>query len=267
MVRQVGDRWVGTTGILALLALWQVGAWLYNPVVLPSPLATFEALVGLAVRGRLVEPAVRTVLHSLGGFTVAAFLGAIVGMAAGMNPLLRRAVWPAVTVLQGMPTIAWIVLALLWFGTGDTPALFTVALACLPIVFVGALEGVATVDRNLLQMARSYRASLGLLLTDVYLPHLLSYLFPAMVTGLGIAWKVALTAELLASDKGIGADFGTARVNLNTAEAMAWVVVMLALMFAFEYAVVHPLKRWLEPWRRTELLAEAAAQIPAQAAG
>jgi NitT/TauT family transport system permease protein len=207
---------------------------------------------------------VRTVEHALGGFALAALLGIAAGLGAGLNPLWRRAMWPIVSLLQGMPVIAWIVLSLLWFGTGDSPPVLAVGLSCLPIVFVGAIQGVATVDRNLLQMARSFRAPLSLLLRDLYLPHLLSYLFPALLSGLGIAWKVALTAELLAADKGIGADFGMARVNLNMAEAMAWVLVMLALMFAFEYLVVHPLQRWLEPWRR-EKPEMAAGSLPAQA--
>ena len=249
---RVAEGWVGAIGLVALLLLWQIGSFFYNPVVLPSPLDTLRALIDLSLKGRLLEPAVRTVAHALGGYALAAGLGTIVGIAAGLNPPLRKAIWPVVSILQGMPVIAWIVLALLWFGTGDNPPVFAVALSCLPIVFVGAIQGVVTVDRGLLQMASAFRAPLRVLLGDLYLPHLLSYLFPAMLSGLGLAWKVALTAELLASEKGIGADFGLARVNLNMAEAMAWVLVMLALMFAFEYLLVHPLQRWLEPWRREE---------------
>jgi len=259
----IRERWPGGLGLLTLLALWQVGSFFYNPVVLPSPLETFRALLSLAREGRLLEPAIRTVEHSLGGFVLAALGGVFVGLGAGLNPFWRRAIWPVVSLLQGMPVIAWIVLSLLWFGTGDSPPVFAVTLSCLPIVFVGTVQGVATVDRNLLQMARSFRAPLPLLLREVYLPHLLSYLFPALLSGLGIAWKVTLTAELLAAEKGIGADFGLARVNLDMAEAMAWVLVMLALMFAFEYLLVHPLHRWLEPWRDPE--APAAGLLPASA--
>jgi hypothetical protein len=61
---------------------------------------------------------------------------------------------------------------------------------------------------------------------------------------------VALMAELLAANSGIGAKLGMARINLDTAAAMAWIAVAVLLMFTFEYVVLHPLKRWLEPWRQ-----------------
>lgn len=243
-------RCAGLAGIALLLMLWHLASLVYNPVVLPSPWATARVLVTLTIEGQAIPTALITAAHALGGFGLAALPGSMLGIAAGINVWVRRMIWPVVTIFQGIPPIAWIVLALLWFGMGGGTPVFTVAVATLPIVFVGALEGTRTVDPALLEMAHVFRIPRRMLISDIYLPHLLSYLFPVIIAGLGIAWKVALMAELLAATSGIGARLAVARINLDTAAAMAWIAVAVLLMFTFEYAVLHPLKRWLEPWRQ-----------------
>lgn len=238
-------------GLLLFLLLWQVGATRFGPIVLPSPLATLTALARLFARGEVTTAAVMTTLHTLSGAGVAALAGMALGVAAGLHPLIRRGVWPVVTILQGIPPIAWIVLALIWFGSGSTTPVFTIAVATLPVVFVGTVEGVRAADPGLVEMARLYRAPPAMLFWDLYLPHLLSYLFPALVAGLGVAWKVAVMAELLATDTGIGARLATARVNLDTAAALAWILLVVLLMFTLEHLILHRLKRRLQPWRHT----------------
>lgn len=242
-------RAAGVLGLLLFVALWWLGSLRYNPVVLPSPFETANALMGLAARGDVVAAVVQTSVRTVLGFVVAAALGTALGVAAGLAPVFRSASWPVMTVLQGIPPIAWIVLALLWFGTGGTTAAFTVGIVTLPFAFIGSVEGVRTVDRGLLEMARAYRAPPSVLFWDVYFPHLLSYLFPMLLTGAAVAWKVAIMAELLGSSDGIGARLALARVNLNTPDALAWIAVVVGLLFVGEYLVLQPLKRHFERWR------------------
>lgn len=241
--------WLGAAGLGAFLALWQVGAWRYNPVVLPSPLATAGALVELALSGELARALIQTTARALAGFGLGLLIGVSTGLAAGLYPAARALVWPVVTVLQGIPPIAWIVLALIWFGVGGGSAIFTVAVISVPLVFVATMEGARTTDRGLLEMARVFQVPPRVLLLDVYLPSLLSVLFPALVAGLALAWKVAVMAEVLGADGGIGAGLALARVNVNTARALAWITSAVLLMLAFEHLMLHPVRRWLEPWR------------------
>ena len=240
-------------GVALFVALWQLGAALSDPLVLPSPLLTAKAMVGLIGEGALVRAAWVTTLRTVTGFGAAALLGVGVGILAGVFHLLRRMLRPIVTVLQGVPQIAWIVLALFWFGpsSGTTPV-FTVAVAVLPLLFASAVEGMGATDRALLAMARAFRAPNRVLLLDLYWPHLLSYLFPAATAGLGIGWKVAVMAEVMSAGSGIGAGLQAARTNLQTPEAMAWILLVVLLMFGMEYLVLHPLRRRLEPWRQPE---------------
>jgi NitT/TauT family transport system permease protein len=255
-------RWLGFVGVGLFLLGWHLAALRYNPVILPSPYETALALAQLVRAGHVTTAALMTCLHVLAGFGAAVLLGSVLGTLAGSSVTVRQIIGPVVTIVQGIPPIAWIVLALLWFGMDGGTPIFTVAAATLPIVFMGALEGTRAVDRNLLEMGRVFQAPRRVLITDIYLPHLLSYLFPVVVAGLGIAWKVALMSELLAADRGIGALLGVARINLDTAAAMAWIAVAVLLMFTFEYLVLHPLKRALEPWRTPTAPAAQPAESP-----
>ena len=101
----------------------------------------------------------------------------------------------------------------------------------------------------LLEMANLFRTPRNMLLSDLYFPHLLSYIFPSLVAGLGLSWRVAVMAELLSSDTGIGAELNLARINLDTDEVMAWIALVVLSIWVGEYLLLRPLRRRLEPWR------------------
>ncbi len=148
-----------------------------------------------------------------------------------------------------MPPIAWLVLAMLWFGMGDATPVFTVFIACFPIVFAGAMQGARTLDNQLKKVALAYHLPWHMLLTDLYFPHVMSYLFPAWITALGTSWKVVVMAELLSTTDGVGAALATSRAQLDTATSLAWVAAVLGLLLAAEYLFLEPLKRRVERWR------------------
>lgn len=87
-------------------------------------------------------------------------------------------------------------------------------------------------------------------LTDIYLPHMLSYLFPAWITALGSSWKVVVMAELLATADGVGAALAVSRAQLDSAASLAWILAVLALLLAAEYLALEPIKRLAERWRQ-----------------
>lgn len=246
----------GVVGLLLFTAVWQLASLRYSPIILPSPLETWHALARLLESGALTGAALATATSALGGFALASLIGAALGVLAGLQPFVRSALWPVVSIFQGIPPIAWVVLALIWFGSGGA-TVFTVVIVTFPFAFVGALEGVRSSDAGLIEMARAFRAPAAQVLTDLYAPQMVSYLFPSLVTGLAIGWKVAVMAELLGGMSGIGAGLAVARTNLDTAAMLAWIAALVTMLFAFEYLVLHPLKRRLEPWRQ-ELAATRA---------
>lgn len=245
-------------GLGVVLAIWQIGAMHYSTVVLPSPLETWAAVERLVTTGVFVDAILTTSFHLFSAFAIAVLFGVALGIGGGLQPWFHRAISPIMSAFQGIPPIAWIVLALLWFGSGNATPIFTITVAVLPIIFLGTVEGMRTVPVPLLEMANLYRMSKRLRLIDLYFPHLLSYLFPSLAAGLGLSWRVAVMAELLSSDIGIGAQLNLARINLDTDEVMAWILFVVVLIWVSEYLILRPLRHRLEPWRRTDSFARSS---------
>ncbi|MDD4854464.1 MAG: ABC transporter permease [Sulfuricurvum sp.] len=241
--------WGAVASILLFIALWDVGNQVYGDLVLPSPLETFKTL-GLMLHDENVIKEIHTTLYRASvGFGLSLLIGTALGLLAGFFATASMMSRPIVTILVGMPPIAWIVLAMIWFGMGDETVIFTVIVASFPIIFVGALQGTRTLDGELKEMAQSFKFPWHMRFFDVYFPHIFSYVFPAWVSGLGMAWKIVIMAELLATSNGIGASLATARSQLDTPSALAIVVIMIASLMFIEYIVLEPIKREVELWR------------------
>lgn len=243
--------WGGSlTGVLLFVALWEWGSLAYGSFLLPGPRDALAALARLWQEGEAASAVWATTWRAMLGFLAAALAGMTLGILAGLSRTLGRALEPVSTVLLGIPPIAWIVLAILWFGSGSMATIYTVMATTLPVTFAGAQMGTLTLDRRLREMADVFRVPPLMRLVDLHLPHIVSYVFPALVTALGVAWKVAVMAELFATEDGIGAGLAIARVNLDTAAAMAWIVLVVALLLTAEHGLLRPLQRRMEPWRQ-----------------
>ena len=241
--------WGAIASILLFIALWDVGNQIYGNLVLPAPLETFKAL-GLMLQDESVWHEIDITLYrAFTGFAISLVLGSTLGLLAGFFATTSIMCRPIVTILVGMPPIAWIVLAMIWFGMGDETVIFTVIVASFPIIFVGALQGTRTLDGDLKEMAESFNLPWHMKFTDVYFPHIFSYVFPAWVSGLGMSWKIVVMAELLATSDGIGALLAVARSQLDTPTALALVTIMIASLMFIEYIILEPIKREVELWR------------------
>ncbi len=241
--------WGAIASLLLLLAAWEGVAALYGPLVLPDPGTTFATLAGLVGSGAAWPELAVTARRAITGLALAVAAGSLLGLAAGVSMTASMMSRPIVTVLLGTPPIAWLVLAMLWFGTSDGTPVFTVFIACFPVVFVGALQGARTLDHHLKDMARVFRLPARMKLFDLYLPHVVSYLFPAWITALGTSWKVVVMAELLSSSDGVGAALAVSRSHLDTAATLAWISAVVGLLLAVEYLLLEPIKREVERWR------------------
>lgn len=241
--------WGAIASILLFIALWDMGNQIYGDLVLPSPLETFKTLLAMLQDKSVIEEIKTTLYRASMGFGISLLLGSVLGLIAGFFATASMMSRPVVTILVGMPPIAWIVLAMIWFGMGDETVIFTVIVASFPIIFVGALQGTRTLDDDLKQMADSFNLPWHMKFLDVYFPHIFSYVFPAWVSGLGMAWKIVIMAELLATSNGMGASLAVARSQLDTPTALALVVIMIGSLMFIEYIILEPIKREVELWR------------------
>lgn len=236
-------RWGwGGLGIALLAAAWQWGFHSFGPFVLPSLQDTAAAMLRLATSGAAVPALAETAAHAVGGFVIGGAAGLAVGVAGGLVAPIGATAAPVLTMILGTPPIAWVVLALLWFGPGGATPAFTVAVTAAPIVFLAALQGVRSRDAGLAEMAAVYRAPALQRMTDLVLPTLGAYLLPAFATALAFSFKVAVMAEVLSGASGVGGAIATARAHLDLPETMAWIVLVVLFLLLADAVLLAPLR-------------------------
>ncbi|WP_068088440.1 ABC transporter permease [Polycladidibacter stylochi] len=252
LIELQGRLWAGwrtLSVVCMLIALWQIGFELFGTLILPEPLAAFNRAIIFLGDNAGYAYTLATLKRAVVGFLLASFAGIALGLCAGWSNTLSLLCRPVITVSLGVPPIAWIVLAMLWFGARDGTPIFTVFIATAPIIFAGTLQGVRMRDVDLDEMAKSYRIGWLTSFWHVQLPQIVAYLFPAWATAFGVSWKVVVMAELLSSSVGIGAGLSEARVNIDSEATMAWIAIIVGLLLLIEGLVLNPIKDKVEGWK------------------
>lgn len=244
--------WGALASLLLFVAAWELISLTYGPLILPDPGAAFGRLLTLFEKGSAWAELAVTARRAMSGLALSIVIGSVLGLLAGLSMTASMMARPVVTVLLGTPPIAWLVLAMIWFGANDGTSIFTVLVACFPVIFSGALQGTRTLDHHLKDMANVFRLPWHMRLTDLYLPHVASYLFPAWINALGNSWRVVVMAELLSSADGIGAALAVSRSQLDMETTLAWIAAVVLALLAVEYLLLEPVKREVERWRNTE---------------
>ena len=139
-----------------------------------------------------------------GGYGVAAVLGIPLGIAMGWFPALFAALNPVIQLLRPISPIAWIPLAILWFGIGDLSPIFLIFLASFFPIVVNATAGVHTIERHYIRAAANFGVRGLRLLRLVILPAALPHIIVGMRISLGVAWLVVVAAEMIALTSGLG---------------------------------------------------------------
>lgn len=227
------------------LAVWALAArWVGRELLLPSPLAVGRAL------GLLVQE--KSFWHGLGatlGRVCAAFLlGGLLGMALGAATAAWR--WwdallsPALRAVRTVPVVSFILLLYFLLPTGRTPVAVS-ALMVLPVVWRATRQGLEGADPALLELCKAYRLGPWRSFRLARLGALMPSLAAGWETGLGLAWKSALAAEVLCQPKwAAGSGLQAAKATLDTAGVAAWTVAVVAVSLTMEALLRLALRRW-----------------------
>ena len=225
------------------LGIWQAASMLVGkPVLFASPLDTLRALAEL-----LPTPDYwQSVLGSLGriglGFTLAFVLGLFFGILAFRLPLLEALLSPLLTLMKTVPVASFIILILVWFGSGPL-AVIVALLIVFPQIYFAALSGLRSTDRELLEMARVFRVSSPRIAWRIYRPALMPYLTGTCASALGMSWKAGVAAEVIGTPlHSIGEQLYLSKVYMATGELFAWTLTVILLSTFFEKLVLRLLK-------------------------
>jgi NitT/TauT family transport system permease protein len=249
----------GSIGVLAVLVIWQVMAVAYNlQQILPPPLAVGRTIINTLTLNydhrwlygpNIYQHLLSSFLRAISGFSIAAAFSIPLGLVVGRSRTVREYIDPVIRSLYPIPGIAWIPLAILWFGLGNTAVIFVVFVAEFFPLYFNTEAGARNINPILIDAARCFGAKRLTLVRRVILPASIPYIITGMRIGLGGAWRMIVAGEMLASQSGIGSVLIESRYQFRATDLMMAMVLISVVGYVTERLIVGTLeKKTTEKW-------------------
>src|SRR5579883_3432963 len=168
--------------IVLLLIAWQIGIAYQPSHLLPGPIGTLAGIGDLISHGLLFKYVVASLFRVTWGFVLAAVLAIPLGLAIGWYRRAELAFNPLIQILRPISPLAWIPIAILWFGVGDGAAIFLIFVGCFLPLLLTAINAVQSVPAVYVNAGRNFGLSARALLSRVLLPAVM----PQLIIGLRI---------------------------------------------------------------------------------
>src|SRR5438270_6349641 len=249
----------GAIGIAVVLVLWHIMAVAYDlEQILPTPLSVARNVINTLTLNydqrwlygpNIYEHLIASFTRAITGFTLAAALAIPLGLIVGRFRAVREFVDPVIRSLYPIPGIAWIPLAILWFGLGNTAVVFVVFIAEFFPLYFNTEAGARNINPILVDAARCFGAKRLTLLRRVILPASIPYIITGMRIALGGAWRMIVAGEMLASQSGIGSILMESRYQFRATDLMMAMILISIVGYITERLIVGTLeKKTTERW-------------------
>lgn len=224
------------------LILWEIAASL-SPL-LPRPKALLLCVARLFQTGATFGVLFYSILHIYGGFLIAVLIGTTLATVAFFVPFLKPAIGVLVSFFRSIPVAGLTILLVIFTSSHVLPWIVVVGML-FPIFYEAALGGYAAADPIKLEMAQLYHFSSSAIFRHIRMPKLGEFLAVACRTSMGIAWKAAVAAEVIAMTRGgFGEALYYAKLTLDTEELFSWILILIFFAKLSEIAMMRIVKRF-----------------------
>ena len=238
------ERFLGETVVAIALLAWWASARHLPEFILPGPLAVAGRLLTLFATESFLQDALTSTWRVLVSIALALLIGGGLAFVAHGVPSLERVVDRRIKpVLNSFPSIGWAILAAIWFEPGDFAVIFVETAILIPFCLINIAEGLRNIDRELMEMGRSFTRQRLRVLWRLTLPLLVPYGLSAIRIAYGVAWKIALVAELLGATDGLGYLMLRAQTAADSTTFLATCFAIVLIFVAGERLVLAPLER------------------------
>ncbi|MDD9898688.1 MAG: ABC transporter permease [Candidatus Melainabacteria bacterium] len=236
---------------LLLFAIWQgaVNLELYPRYLLPSPGDILQTMIYGFIEADYGLAILESLRRVIFGYLLAISVGLFAGLAIARYHFLDTTVGASLTALQSIPSVAWVPLALLWFGISEAAVLFIVILEAFIPCALGVRSGVMNIPREIIRAGQT----LGAKHLDLYIRVILPAIVPQLITSLKLswafAWRALIAGELFVSGLGIGQSLELGRSLADMAQVISMIVIIAILGFVSDNLLFTKLEKSLrEKW-------------------
>lgn len=196
--------WPPLLVLLAIVAAWWATVVYTESVIFPTPGQVVTGTLELIEDGTLWEHIGASLFRVGAGFGIAVLVAVPLGLWMGRVDGAFRTLNPIIQILRPISPIAWIPIAILWFGVGNVSPIFLIFISAVYPMIVQTAAGVHTIEKRYLRAAENFGVSRSVLFRQVIIPAVLPEIIIGMRIGLGVAWLVVVAAEMIALRSGLG---------------------------------------------------------------
>src|SRR5437773_11559953 len=247
-----GDWAVRLGAIALILGVWEFFGPTLNKLILRPPSDIFRAFFELVANGELAEAMSQSFRELFGGLAVALVVGLVIGIASGRWRFVYNAIDPLVSALYSVPSVALVpLIAVAFKSIGDPPRIATVALFAIFPILINTQQGVRTVDRQLLEVARAFNTSERRPWTDLMVPAAVPYALAGVRLGIGRGLIGMVVAEFFVGLVGLGYLI-ISYENVFRVDRMFVPVIVVAAMGIFLMGFVQWIEGRVAPWLKKD---------------
>ena len=242
-------QWISIAAVAFMLLLWK-GLALYfdSDFILPHPEDTLVKTLSLFGESQFLFVVGATILRGVIGFAISLIFGVGLGIAAGLSNDFSAFLKPILVVLRSTPVIAIILLALIWLNANSVP-IFIAILTMFPFICTNTIDGIRSVDKQLVEMAQVYRVGRLRIVREVYVPAIMPFIISGASSAMGIGWRAIIIGEVLSQPRyGIGTVMHSAQTFLNVDAVIAWTIIAVLLSYIFE-RIIRLTEKRIVVWR------------------
>nr|WP_237036628.1 ABC transporter permease [Mediannikoviicoccus vaginalis] len=175
--------------VIILLIAWQIASTKVGiPLLLPTPKSTFTEFYANITSKQVMTNIGITMSRVIKGWLIAVLIGVPIGMAMGLSKIFEGILGGVVNSLRQIPMMAWVPLSIIWLGIGDGPTLFMIALNGVFQVIMNTSSGVASIDKDYYNAAKSMGASKGSTFVNVVVPASMPHILVGARLAIGAGW-------------------------------------------------------------------------------
>ena len=239
-------RWIAFS---IILAAWQVVAVKRNSRVIPQPARVWGEFWDLLSNFTFADDLWASMIRIVLGFGVAHLVGTSMGILMGSRRTWNEFLHDLVVFGLALPGLVYALIAVMLFGQALWAPVLAIVLTSYPFIAVNVREGIIALDKNLLDMAKTYRIKKSKQLLKIIIPSLLPFIFSGIRLGFSMSWKVNTLVEVFGSTNGVGWQIRASFDAYSVHGMLAWTLIFGGMMLFIEYQILTPAERYFSRWR------------------
>ncbi len=239
LTKNARESWMyGFFGIMVFLFLWHMACVFTDfGMIFPTPVFSLKAFLSAFIhpigKYTLFGHIGISLKRVLVGYTLSSLAGILIGLAMGYSKLVHAIIYPVFSIVRPIPGIAWIPLAILWIGIGESTIYFIIFMGGFSQMVMNTMDGAQHVSKELIGVAKVLGARENQIFRKIVLPYCVPYIFTGLQTSLSTSWMAVLAAEMITAREGAGwlilAGMQTGRIENNVIGMIAIGAVGLIL--------------------------------------